>query len=249
MSNPTRTYHFAIDGLSPRTLPMARLAEYIADLASLLGQPEHVHFDRVSEGSAILVHEVDEAAVPAVEQRLGAVGRDDAPADVAKAFRTMNERLAKDQARASLREPGGAEIIPFPGVEQTPGLTYGPFRERGSLDGVLIRVGGKDDTVPVHLLDGDKVHICNANREVARLLAPSLFGPILRVHGEGRWERDQEGKWNLLRFDIRDFEPLDDVPLGEAVRRLRAVKGSGWQRISEPARELHRLRGGHGEND
>ena len=132
----------------------------------------------------------------------------------------------------------------FPGVEQTPGLTYGPFRERGTLDGVLIRVGGKDDTVPVHLLDGDKVHICNANREVARRLAPSLFGAILRVHGEGRWERDQEGKWNLLRFDIRDFEPLDDVPLGEAVRRLRAVKGSGWQRISEPARELHRLRGG-----
>ena len=114
----------------------------------------------------------------------------------------------------------------FPGVEQTPGLTYGPLRERGSLDGVLIRVGGKDDTVPVHLLDGDKVHVCNANREVARRLAPDLFGSILRVHGEGRWERDQEGKWNLLRFDIRDFEPLDDVPLGEAVRRLRAVKGA-----------------------
>ena len=132
----------------------------------------------------------------------------------------------------------------FPGVEQTLGLTYGPFRESGTLDGALIRVGGKDDSVPVHLLDGDKVHICNANREVARLLGPNLFGAILRVHGEGRWERDQEGKWNLLRFDIRDFEPLDDIRLGEAVRRLRAVKGSGWQRISEPARELHRLRGG-----
>ena len=136
----------------------------------------------------------------------------------------------------------------FAGVEQTPGLTYGPFREKGTLDGVLIRVGGKDETVPVHLLDGDKVHICNANREVARRLAPNLFGPILRVQGEGRWERDQEGKWILLRFDIRDFEPLDDVPLGEAVRRLRAVKGSGWQEISEPARELHRLRGGHGDD-
>lgn len=249
MTNPTRTYHFAIDAFSPRTLPMARLAEYIGDLANLLGQPEHVHFNRVSEGSAVLVHEVDEAAVPAVEQRLGFVGRDDAPADVVKAYRAMNARLAKDDARASLREPGGAEIIPFPGVEQVRGLTYGPFRERGTLDGVLIRVGGKDDTVPVHLLDGDKVHICNANREVARLLAPNLFGPILRVHGEGRWERDEDGNWNLLRFDIRDFEPLDDVPLGEAVRRLRAVKGSGWQQISEPARELHRLRGGRGEND
>ncbi len=134
-------------------------------------------------------------------------------------------------------------------VEQTRGLAYGPLTERGTLDGVLIRVGGKDETEPVHLLDGDKVHLCNANREVARRLAPNLFGATLRVHGEGRWERDLDGNWNLLRFDIRDFEPLDDVPLGEAVERLRAVQGSGWQRVSEPARELHRLRGGRGEND
>ena len=129
-------------------------------------------------------------------------------------------------------------------VEETRGLAYGPLREGGTLDGVLIRVGGKDEAEPVHLLDGDKVHVCNANREMARRLAPNLFGATLRVHGEGRWERDQDGNWNLLRFDIRDFEPLDDVPLVEAVKRLRAVKGSGWQRISEPTRELHRLRGG-----
>lgn len=129
-------------------------------------------------------------------------------------------------------------------VEETRGLAYGPLRERGTLDGVLIRVRGDDDTEPVHLLDGDKIHVCNANPEVARRLAPYLFGAILRVHGEGRWERDQGGNWNLLRFDIRDFEPLDDLPLGEAVKRLRAVEGSGWQRVSEPAHELHRLRGG-----
>ena len=129
-------------------------------------------------------------------------------------------------------------------VEQTHGLAYGPFRERGTLDGVVTRVGGKDDTVPVHLLESDKVHVCAANREVARRLAPHLLGAILRVHGEGRWERDQHGNWTLLRFEIRDFEQLDDVPLAEAVKRLRAVEGSGWQRVSEPARELHRLRGG-----
>lgn len=134
-------------------------------------------------------------------------------------------------------------------VEQTRGLAYGPLRERGTLDGVLIRVGGKYETERVHLLDGDRVYVCNANRGVARRLAPNLFGATLRVHGEGRWERDLDGNWNLLRFDIRDFEPHDDVPLGEVVKRLRAVKGSGWKRISEPARELHRLRGGRGGSD
>lgn len=141
----------------------------------------------------------------------------------------------------------------FLGVERTPGLTYGPFRERGSLDGVLIRVGGKDDTVPVHLLDGDKVHICNTNREVARLLAPSLFGPNLRVHGEGRWERDQEGKWNLLRFDIRDFEPLRRRATGRGRpaakggqgERLAANLGAGSRASSAPRRaRRERLNGG-----
>lgn len=74
------------------------------------------------------------------------------------------------------------------GMSGRPGFAYGPLREWGSLDGILIRVVGKDDTVSVHLRDGDEVHICNANREVARLLARNLLGAILRVHGEGRWE-------------------------------------------------------------
>ena len=228
---------------------MARLAEYIADLAKLLGEPGHVHFDRVDEGSAVLVHQVDEVAVTAVRRRLNLVGRNDAPEDVTKAFRAMNERLAKDDARASLQEEDGAEIVPFPGVEGTLGLSFGPFREQGTVDGVLIRVGGRDDTVPVHLRDREKIQICNANRHMARRLAPHLFGPVLRVRGEGRWVRTDEGRWNLLRFDIRDFEVLDEADLGEVVQRLRAVEGSGWKKIAQPARELHRLRGGTDESD
>ena len=32
------------DSFTPATLPMARLAEYLADLATVLGEKEHVHF-------------------------------------------------------------------------------------------------------------------------------------------------------------------------------------------------------------
>ena len=117
---------------------MARLAEYMADLARLLGEPEHVHFDRVGEGSAALVDVVDEVAVPAVQQRLRTIGRDDAPEDIAKALRTLKERLAKDKANASLREADGAEVVQFPGLEEPAGLSFGPFREQGTIAGVLI---------------------------------------------------------------------------------------------------------------
>ena len=107
---------------------------------------------------------------------------------------------------------------------------------------MLIRVGGKDDTVPVHLQDGDVIHSCNATRDMARLLAPHLYNGTIRVTGNGRWKRDAEGHWILLRFDIKDFEVLDDRPLPELVEQLRGVPGSGWRCVKYPLAELCRLR-------
>lgn len=52
MSDAPRTYRFVVDALSPDRVPMARLAEYIADLARLFGYKEHVHFVRVASRAA-----------------------------------------------------------------------------------------------------------------------------------------------------------------------------------------------------
>ena len=72
-------YRFVIDAFTRDTLPMARLAEYMADLAVMLGEPESVHFIRVDEGSAVLVQQVDEPAVPKVRARTGLLRSGDAP--------------------------------------------------------------------------------------------------------------------------------------------------------------------------
>lgn len=37
-----------IDAFTPESLPMRRLAQYLLGLAQLMGEPEHVHFDRIS---------------------------------------------------------------------------------------------------------------------------------------------------------------------------------------------------------
>ena len=39
-----RQYRLRIDAFSVENLPMARLAEYMTELAKLLGEREHVHF-------------------------------------------------------------------------------------------------------------------------------------------------------------------------------------------------------------
>ena len=241
MSDVRHEYRFEIDACSPDTLPMSRLAEYMADLAQLLGEVERVHFARLESGSAVLVQYVESAALPNVRERIRTIAKEAPPPDVARAYETLNRRLAGDNAIGSLRESTGTEVIRFPGRERLQPLTFGPFNQPGILDGVLIRVGGRDDTVPVHLQDGDTIHLCNATREMARRLAGHLYGNTLRVRGEGRWERDTDG-WLLKRFNITEFEELDEACLSEVVGRLRSVEGSGWKKIDNPSVELKQSR-------
>ena len=243
MSDAPRTYRFVVDALSPDRVPMARLAEYIADLARLFGYKEHVHFVRVEQGSLVAVQQVEQEYAPLVHERLSAANNaEGVPDDVADAVESLNHRLAQDGATGSLCDDVGAEIIPFPGRDKPSPQTFGPFKQPCTFDGVLIRVGGKDDTVPVHLQAGDAIHICNSTRDMARRLAPHLYQGTLRVWGDGRWERESDGHWRLIRFDISKFEELDDAPIDEVVQRLREVKDSGWRRFDDPLAEIQRLR-------
>ena len=237
-----KTYRFTLAAQDPDTLPMARLAEYIGHLARLLGEFEHVHFGGLEQGSAVIVQNVDQAAVASVSKRLGLVGHADAPEDIRRATDGINQLLDRDGTRGSLQDSEGEQIIRFP--VQPSGTSFGPFRQESALDGELIRVGGKDETVPVHLRDGIVIHVCNATREMAKRLAPRLFIGRIRVRGRGRWKREGDGEWRMLRFDIVDFEVLDETPLGEVVQRLRDVQGSDWKRIADPFAELQRLRHG-----
>ena len=238
-------YRFVINAYSPETLPMTRLAEYMANLARLLGRAEQVHFLRIENGSAVLVQRVESEAGPEVRNRIGALANGSAPDDALRAFRALNRCLADDKTTGSLQD-GAGEVVRFPGCEQRPPPIFGSFNQAGVLDGVLIRVGGWDDTVPVHLQDGENIHICNANRDMAKRLGQYLYGPTLRVQGEGRWERAADGQWSMKRFTIRDFRRLDDAPLGEVAEKLREVEGNGWKAVGDPWTELRRLRGRDG---
>lgn len=222
---------------------MSRLAEYLARLAVLFGNKEHVHFMKVRKGSAIPEIVVDEPAVPKVWARLRLVSTPDAPEDLSRANRDINRMLRDDNASGVLRLKAGANILEFPG-RKTPLMEEAVVHEIGELDGVVIRVGGKDETVPV-LIDGEQgiFYRCNASREVARKLATFLFGKTIRVMGRGKWRRTQEGEWELETFDIKDYEELDEAPLESAVASLRSLEGSAWNEMDDPQGELKRLRG------
>ncbi len=126
-------YRYIIDAFTPDTLPMARLAEYMRELAVLLGEPERVHFDRLVRGSAVLISKIDQPAVTRVSQRLHGLRDGSAPEDVRKAFRQLDTMLAADNAVGRLEGQDGADIIEFPGRTRPKPQIFGPFNQEGTL--------------------------------------------------------------------------------------------------------------------
>lgn len=238
-----QTYDFRIDAWKPDTLPMSRLADYLGKLAVLFGNKEHVHFMKVRKGSAVPEILVDEPAVPKVSARLKLANSADAPEDLVKVSRDINRMLRDDNATGTLRLKGGAKIIDFPG-KKTPLAEEAVVFEFGELDGVVIKVGGKDETVPI-LLEGEDggYYRCNTDRETARKLAPYIFGQMVRIAGRGKWRRTEERVWELESFDIKTFELLDETPLVDVITTMRAIEGSSWNALDDPQAELKRIRG------
>jgi hypothetical protein len=245
--NDAPKYKFRIDAFSLDSLPMARLAEYMGELARLLGETERVHFSHLEAGSAVLVSNVELPVVPKIADRLHKVQNGSAAQDAMKAFRALDNMLAKDNAVGVLSSPEGGLVIPFPGRTRPKPVRYGPFRERGSLDGVVIRVGGRDETVPVLLQDGDATVSCQTHRDVSKRLAEHYLGATLRVHGSGKWVREEDGSWQLLEFFIEEFEVLDDSCLTDVVSKLRAVEGSTWHDSPNMMADILNLRRDKGE--
>lgn len=246
----SREYSFRIaDSYTPETLPMGRLAEYLDAFARLLGEPGEVHLDTVRKGSAVLVAKIDEPAQPKVGDRLDRIRRGDGTKEAVKAFNDLDELLRMDNATGQLMDADCAVIIPFPGRDRPAPPSFGPFKQDGALEGQVIRVGGKDSTVPVHLRDGEIIHSgLFTSPEIARRIIQHYLGPVLRVHGIGTWFRAADGAWELRSFKITDFEVLDEAPLGEVVGNVRAVEGSKWNEVPDPVQHLLEERHGNGGN-
>lgn len=249
-----REYRFHIDAFTPDTLPMERLSAYLKDLAALLGNVEYVHFMRVEEGqSANLAYKVDESAVPIIESRIAAIKQHsaDAPPEGLKAFGDLNAKLSEDHSTAFIRSESDdvSNVIIFPGGGRVPepSPTYGPIIENGVIDGQIVRVGGFDKTVPVHMRSGRTIYICNADEDMARKLGPYILQKPIRVFGQAKWYRNESEQWVRRIFTITSFTAdVEDVTLGDSIAILRSVP-SALQETSDPLAILDFIRHGPGD--
>ncbi len=239
-----RKYRFKIDAYSPETMPLGRLAEYLAEVAVLFGEDKSVHLIEIEEGSTVAALLVEREAEPKILENIDAVARKEAPPERMRAAANIDEKLRKDNAVGGVVDPAGGSLITFPGRERVEAVTYGPLNQKGAIVGVPILVGGKNDPVPVHLEGRDgEVYDCWARRGIAREIAPYLFTIAIRADGVGRWVRRPSGEWEMIKFTIQHVKPLEDMPLREAVQKLRAVPAA-WKETEDPLGELEKIRHG-----
>lgn len=242
----SKSYTLYIDAFTPETIPMARLALYMQNLAALLGNETAVHFDKTKPGSTQLAAKIDHEYVPRVENHLAKVRSGEGPGDAMKAQTEIDRLLAEDNATGFIYEgeDQSAQIITFPGVTRVKPVSYGPFNQEGTLDGVLISIGGADQTAHIQLQNGDvKYTGIETDRETARRLAKNMYEPV-RIIGTGRWLRDADGTWLLKKFRMANFVVLQTDSLVDAVSELRQIEGGEWAELDDPIGALKALREG-----
>jgi hypothetical protein len=232
---------FEIPEASPHEIPMTRLLEYLTEIATILGNRKNVHFLRVEDGSLPCYMEVDEAVEKEVIERVNSVLKGDGTEEAQAAFKTLRRYLREDEYSAALKSEDNI-IAAFPRSPEEKIL--GPFIQEGSLDGLLVNIGGTDATIPVHLLSDGIDFRCNTTVEMARRLRNYLLEKPIRVFGKGKWYRNPNGHWHLDIFDISSFEELDDSSIPEIVLKLRAIPGNPLMSSNDPLEDVRRVRYG-----
>lgn len=247
--NEPDEYELWLDAYTPETIPMNRLAEYLAALSKLLGHQSNVHFSGLANGSTRAIATVEREAAPKVALRVAHASSGAAANDAVAAFNEINKLLRLDNAVGQLRHRPHAGIesvvIKFPGREAPLPEKFGPFKEAAEVDGELVRIGGRDSSAHATIVDASGTPwSAELTRELAQRIASYLYkGPVLRVSGEARWERDESGHWKMLGFKMNDFVVLDDVDLGQVTQQLRALRDSDWSKQSDIDASINRLRG------
>lgn len=234
---------FRISSLTPETLSIGRLAEYLECLSGLYGNEGHVHFRCVEKGSAVLVAEADTHIAGNITHRLRLIEGGKAEPKIQKTFRKTNELLYNDNSTAEVTlstEKG--KIIKFPGIAPKEEISV---IQPVEIDGVVVRIGGTDKTIPVTLRDTEgNIINCNIKGEAAaKELSKYYLDETLRITGIGKMTRNEGGIWRLSDVMISSYAPVNNEPLEKAIKSITDIEGNGWKTLDDPISEWQEIRG------
>jgi hypothetical protein len=120
-----------------------------------------------------------------------------------------------------------AKVIDFPGRKRAPQERIGPVRRKSVIDGQIFQIGGKDETINVHLRNIHKpseTYRSEVSIDLARKLATHLLTGMVRLFGEGDWYRTDSG-WGMSpnSFSAYDFVLIDESSLAATINSAREI--------------------------
>jgi len=249
--NTDEDYEFWIEAYTPKTIPMKRLGEYMAQLGRLLGHESSVHFHELREGSTTVGVKIEREAVPKVQQRILSIKRAEATNDATTAQAQINEMLRSDNAVAEFRrcQPEGETepMLRLAGREIPKPQRIGPFSEAAAFKGELVRIEGADVTKHAGIMDAQgRLWSGEMSRELAIQMRSLLFEWVI-VEGMARWLRNEQGEWELKGFQIQSCKALPKDTLADDVQALRNVAGNQWKDTPDPLGFIRESRGDEDE--
>jgi len=195
-SNKFKIFTLRIEGVNADNIPLEDIGAYLADLSVIIGKEHAPRLHRIKRGSLLLSTKIPNENEGDVKYRLSLVKNNDAPQDVAAVQKKISERLGCHRAKkATLLDPSNNNVLEFPVIRpSTESYNIPSILKAGTLQGKVIRIGGKRDDVSVDIEDVDgHVYNCRAMRDVASKLAKEMFYPTIRVSGNGYWIRNDTG--------------------------------------------------------
>jgi len=247
MKKPDWTFALKLHRCKPESMPIGRLAEYLLEFAGLLGKDAPVRFSGIVKGSVVMRARALDDSHESIASRLVLVAGNQGTKDAASKADKLDAMMREDGIFGEVINHAGAVILPFPGAKRKVDISQTEYvvTQEGELTGVVTRIGGRDDTVPLTLEDADGVYYETnvKGRELARELGRLLFGSPIRVFGTGTWKRTNDTKWKLEKFIVQSYEELDTRPLSEVLAELRDIPGNGWAALDNPIDEWRRIRG------
>lgn len=236
---------FRISSLTPDTLSMGRLAQYLACLAGMYGNDDDVRFKGVRKGSAVLVAEAFPDIVDGIERRLRLINTSETDGKAQRAYNDLNRLLQEDHSTAYVTRPKLGKIITFPGAKQQRRTDQISVVQPVTIDGVVIRIGGKDDTIPVVIQDmeGNNISCTIKGKQNAKELSKYYLGDTIRITGNGKLTRGEDGIWKMSDVMINSYYPISDEPLDKIFNDLREIEGNGWKSLPNPIATWKKIRG------
>lgn len=104
--------------------------------------------------------------------------------------------------------------------------------------GVIERVGGKDPTVMVTLLNGQTVY-SKINAEFAKKIASRLYNCVGLI-GTARWDLES---YKIVSFEISDITNYEHTPISVSVSELSGMIGKYWSNEQDVVKTISELRG------